>query len=315
MGYDGSQRDNLKVRREINWRLWLSLLAIVVVLFCVVFIPYACVGATAVVPMDKHALVYQGGPLDGRNFERQLPPGVGRFWKGNLQSVYFYPSTERTYIISEIPNEGDVKEADRIEAKTKDGNAIRIQVATTFHLVPENLQSFHERLGLKYGAWSDEGWDALLHERVRQPIKMAFQEEAKKYTVIEAISDKGMIAMASAVGDVIQREIDNYMGGHYIDVGTLSLIDINADPAVQTQIENVAATQQQILAAENRYKAAQIDAQANEVLRKSLQGEGGMTAVLQKAVESGRITFWVLPSDMQITAPTITSATPVTPSR
>jgi hypothetical protein len=72
------------------------------------------VGASAVSPMDQYTLVYQGGPLDGRNFEKMIPPGQGRFWKGNLQNIYMYPATQRTYIVSNSPDVGDMKTADEI---------------------------------------------------------------------------------------------------------------------------------------------------------------------------------------------------------
>ncbi|MFA5558161.1 MAG: SPFH domain-containing protein [Methanofastidiosum sp.] len=287
------------------WKYIVGFFAFIVI-FCAIFIPSYYYGAcTDVAPMDKHSLVYASGPLDTRDFIKQVAPGAGRFYVGNLNKSYMYPATERTYIISKT-GEGDTGTPDFLTAKSKDGNQLEIQVAITFHLLPDNLRQFHEKLGLKYEAWNENGWDLMLSERVRQPIKASFQEEAKKYTAIEAISEKGMMNIADAVGAVIQREIDSYMGGHYIEIGDLSLIDIDVNATVQTAVENVVKTQQDILAAQNRKEAAEIDAQANEILRKSLQGEGGMTAVLQKAVESGKVTFWVLPSDMQLVAPTIT---------
>lgn len=278
---------------------------VIVVVFCAIFIPSYYYGAcTDVGPMDKISLVYSGGPLDDRGFIKQVPAGAGRYYVGNLNKSFMYPATERTYIISKS-GEGDTGTPDFLTAKSKDGNQLEIQVAITFHLLADNLQQFHEKLGLKYHAWDENGWDIMLSERVRQPIKASFQEEAKKYTAIEAISEKGMMNIANAVGAVIQREIDSYMGGKYIQIGDLSLIDIDVNSTVQTAVENVVKTQQDILAAQNRKAAAEIDAQANEILRKSLQGEGGMTAVLQKAVESGKVTFWVLPSDMEMVAPTL----------
>jgi hypothetical protein len=313
MGYD-NQRDNLKVKREINWGAILLIIGIVIVLFVVVFVPYACKGATAVSPMDKYTLVYQGGPLDGRNFESFVPPGQGRFWKGNLQKIYMYPSTQRTYIVSNDPNTGDEKTNDEIVINVKGANKVYLELALAFQLVPENLQLFHERLGLKYSAWEDKGWDLMLKEQIRQPLETAFQEEGKKYTNIEACNEVGMTEMGDAVADVIQNRIDGYMGGHYIKVLKLSLTSAHPDSTVQTEIEKIAAAQQAIATAEYNKQAAVKNAEANTILRKSLEGEGGMTAVLQKAVDSGRITFWVLPSDMQITVPTSTSATPVTPT-
>jgi regulator of protease activity HflC (stomatin/prohibitin superfamily) len=309
------QQDRLEEKRYINWKVIFIILGIVIILFVLVFIPYACVGASAVSPMDKYTLVYQGGPLDGRNFERMVDPGTGRFWKGNLQSIYMYPSTQRTYVVANEPDVGDVKGGDAVVVNCKGGNKVTLEMALSFVMVPENLQRFHEMLGLKYGAWSEEGWDKMLEEQVRQPLETAFQDEAKKYTNIEAINEVGMMQMGDAVAAIIQTRIDAYMNGHYIKVINLSLTTASPESTVQNEIEKISAAQQSVQTAENNRLAAEKNAQANILLRESLQGEGGMTAVLQKAVDSGRITFWVLPSDMNIVGPTSATATPVTPAQ
>ena len=55
-------------------------------------------------------------------------------------------------------------------------------------------------------------------------------------------------------------------------VGGSLLIDVNADPLVQSALEQVAATQRIILAGEKRKKAAEIDPQVNVLLRESPAG-------------------------------------------
>ena len=279
---------------------------IFVLIFCAIFIPTYYYGAcTDVAPMDRYTLVYQGGPLDGRDFIKSVDPGVGRLYVGNLNKSFMYPSTQRTYIVSMASDEGDVQGADELVVNAKGANKVHLELALAFKLVPENLQAFHERLGLKYKAWEEAGWDKMLQEQVRQPLETAFQEEAKNYTNIEACNEVGMVQMGDAVAAVIQSRIDAYMNGHYIQVLSLSLTSAKPDDTVQAEIERIAASQQAIQTAENNKLAAEKTALANEILRKSLQGEGGMTAILQKAVESGKVTFWVLPSDMQIVGPSV----------
>jgi len=286
-----------------GWVVFWIILAILVIAVAI-GVPCGYAANTEVAPMDKYTLVYEGGPLDGRDFIKQVEPGVGRFWKGNLQSTYMYPSTQRTYIIASEEYVGDVPIVDVLEVNCKGANKAYLETSMTFTVVKENLQEFHERLGLKYKAWEEDGWDYMLEEQVRQPLEAAFQEEAKKYTNIEACNEIGMIQMADAVAVVIQNRIDAHMGGHYIKIGVLQVTNAKPDGTVQLEIEKIAAAQQAVQSAEYRKQAAEIDAKANVMLRESLQGEGGMTAVLQKAVESGRITFWVLPSDMEIVGPT-----------
>lgn len=295
--------------RSKMWIVWLVLG--IIILAAAIGIPWACAGCTSVSPMDKFTLVYQGGPLDGRQFMSILDPGQGRFWKGNLNNTYKYPSTQRTYIVSALSDVGDRGGGDVIIINVKGANKVTLEMALTFKLVPENLRNFHERLGLKYSAWEDEGWDLYLEEQLRQPLETAFQEEGKQYTNIEACNEIGMTQMGDAVAAVIQSRVDAYMNGHYVQILNLSLTKATPDLSVQAEIERIAAAQQSVLSANYRRDAAKVDAEANEMLRKSLQGEGGMTAVLQKAVEGGRITFWVLPTGTDLVAPT--TQPPITP--
>jgi|WetSurMetagenome_2_1015567.scaffolds.fasta_scaffold33788_2 regulator of protease activity HflC (stomatin/prohibitin superfamily) len=278
---------------------------VVIILGAIITVPWVCAGNTAVSPMDKYTLVYQGGPLDGRSFIKMVPPGQGRFWKGNLNDTYEYPSTQRTYIISMKEDVGDRPSADQLIVNCIGGNKVYLEVALAFKVVPDKLQQFHEMLGLKYGAWNDNGWDLMLEEQVRQPLETAFQEEAKGYTNIQACNEEGMTQMGDAVAAVIQSRIDNYMNGHYIQVLSLSLTKATPDGTVQTEIEKIAAAKQAIETAKNNLEAAKKTAEANKILQESLKGEGGMTAIMQKAVEKGLVTFWVVNGqDLTVTGPT-----------
>ena len=163
------------------WKYIVGFFAFIVI-FCAIFIPSYYYGAcTDVAPMDKYTLVYQGGPLDGRDYIKTMDPGVGRFYVGNMNKSFMYPATQRTYIISMTQDEGDVAGADELIVNCKGANKVHLELALAFKLVPENLQQFHEKLGLKYAAWEEQGWDKMLQEQVRQPLETAFQEEAKNY--------------------------------------------------------------------------------------------------------------------------------------
>jgi hypothetical protein len=254
-------------------------------------------------PIGYYSLVYRTFPSN--QFIKVVQPGQGLYWRGYFTTDYLYPATQRTYIVSSNPDEGDVQGQDMIVAKCGDSNAVNIQTALTFNLVsdPDMLREFHEKIGLKRSIWTTEGWTSFLEQYIRQPEKDAFQRAVKPYTAITASGETtdaaghayGMNEIGGTVGEELQRDMDSYMGGHYVQVVQFQLNDITPqDPNIVNAIAARTAAQQSVQTAQQQLAAAQYQAEANKERAASLESKGGMTAVLDDAVKSGKVTFWVL---------------------
>ena len=70
-------------------------------------------------------------------------------------------------------------------APTSDRVTVSYQVAVYYKLNTDELRAFHEQLGLRYQAYTDDGWDALIADTLRQQIEAALQEETRRHTVAD----------------------------------------------------------------------------------------------------------------------------------
>jgi hypothetical protein len=85
------------------------------------------------------------------------------------------------------------------------------------------------------------------------------------------------------------------MDGKYVRVIRFQLNDLTpADPNIVAAIAKRTAAQQDVQTAQQELAAAKYRAEKNVAIAESLQTKGGMTAVLDEAVKSGKVTFWVL---------------------
>ena len=267
-------------------------------------------------PQDKIGLSYGGGPIEGEKFQRVVDPGSGLFFNGLFDRLYEYPVTQRNYIISLNPNEGDVGTPDSITAPTNDNVVVEWEVATYFKLNLSKLQEFHERIGRKYAAWCEgdnqecsEGWVQMLHDSFRQQIENALQLESRQFDAAAVFSDEQVILeIQRGVGSVLKERVAEVLGGDYFCgpgyvLGGTECPDVEFVVKAATLPEEVVAafrrnrtSEIEIETKENEVRQAEFQAQAIERLAAALKN-AGPSYVLLKAIESGRITFWVIPQN------------------
>lgn len=126
------------------------------------------VGSVRKTPRDKIGISYGGGPIEGQHFQRIVQPGSNLFVNGFADKLFLYPVTQRNYIISKRTDEGDVQGEDFVTAPSKDRIAIQFQAATYFKLNTDKLRKFHENIGLKYRAYTDDGFRRMLNASCTQ---------------------------------------------------------------------------------------------------------------------------------------------------
>ncbi|MEO6317451.1 MAG: SPFH domain-containing protein [Acidimicrobiales bacterium] len=263
-------------------------------------------------PSNMVGISYGGGPIEAAHFQRTVQPSTGLFFNGLFDRLYLYPSDTQTYIVSKDPNQGDLQQVDSILSPSRDRVQIEFQVAVYFKLNTERLQEFHEQFGLQYSAYTTAGWRRLIRDTFRQQVENALQEETRRYDVADLYGNADdLTAIQSAVEEKVSARLVDALGQPYFCGPTLGVgeacesptfiikrVDIPSD--VAKAFEDNRTSQIKVLTSENEIAQRAAEAKAIAALNEGL-AQAGMPYVLLKAIETGKISFWVLPSDSGVT--------------
>jgi regulator of protease activity HflC (stomatin/prohibitin superfamily) len=300
---------------QLGKRLRLPLKRTGVVVLVLVLVPILLValapmvaGAFKKTPRDQFGISYGGGPFEGTHFQRVVNPGSGLFFNGWFDKLYLYPADQRNYIISKVKGEGSTQRADSIVAPSQDRVPVEYQVAVYFKLDSDRLQEFHEELGLKYKAYTSDGWSKLLQETFRQQIENALQAETRRYNVADIYANPELLGqIQSEVQRSLKDRLVNALGKDYFcgpkfrpggkcSDPTFVIKRADIPKEVVQAFQDNRTSEVQILTKQNEIQQREAEAQAITALNIS-----GQEYVLLRGIESGQIKFWVVPSENGLT--------------
>lgn len=273
-------------------------------------------------PRNRVGISYGGGPVEAAHFQRIVNPGSALFFNGLFDSLYLYPSDTQTYIVSKVAGQGTVARPDSIVAPTIDRVQVEYQLAIYFKLNSDLLQAFHEQLGLRYSAYTSEGWKRLVQDTFRQQVENALQEETRRYAVADIYGNADdLTSIQTAVEQRLSEQLVKSLGaplfcspsfapGGECGAPTVIIKKIDIPKSVVAAFEANRTSQIQVTTSQNQIAQREAEAKAIDALNAALS-KAGMNYVLIKAIESGKINFWVLPSDSGVTlAPGVNGAPP-----
>lgn len=273
-------------------------------------------------PRDRVGISYGGGPIEGVHFQKIVQPGSGLFLNGLFDSLFLYPSDQLNYILADTPGtDGKEGTDDAVVAPTSDRVTVSYQVAVYYKLNTDKLREFHEELGLRYEAYTDSGWDRLVRDTLRQQIESALQEETRRHPVADLYGDAELLVeIQNGIQATLSERLDAALGDRYFCGPTFSTGGECGDPtfiikrtdipkSVADAFESNRTSDVLIATKENEVLQREQEARGIAALSAALQ-EAGPAYVLLKAIESGKINFWVLPDDgsVNLTAPGATTA-------
>jgi hypothetical protein len=322
--------------REGRWRpraprSWWWLVVVPIVLIGLALVPTFISGLKKT-PRDRVGISYGGGPFEGVHFQRIVQPGSNLFLNGFFDSLYLYPSDQVNYIVPQQPTpppttqttqttqagqqqaqagqqaQASQPAADAVVAPTRDRVQVSYQVAVYFKLNIDELRDFHEQLGLRYRAYTTDGWNNLIRDTFRQQIENALQEETRKVDVADLVGNAGLLVeLQDNVQTKLTQRLETALGQRFFcaptfrpggDCGdpTFVIKRVDVPASVSKAFEDVRTSEIQIQTKENEVRQRQAEAEAIRAL-----GLTGQEYDILKAIESGKITFWVLNGEGGIT--------------
>jgi regulator of protease activity HflC (stomatin/prohibitin superfamily) len=327
-------------------RSWRWLVLVPVLLIGLALVPTFASGLTKT-PRDRVGISYGGGPFEGVHFQRIVEPGSNLFFNGFFDHLYLYPSDQVNYIVpaqsaeseqsaqlaQQAQGQGDQQAeasqpaVDAVAAPTRDRVQVSYQVAVYFKLNTDELRDFHEQLGLRYRAYTTDGWNKLIRDTFRQQIENALQEETRKVDVADLVGNADMLVeLQDSVQAKLTQRLEDALGNRFFCAPTFRPGGECGDPtfvikrldiptSVAQAFEDVRTSEIQIRTKENEVRQREAEARAIAAL-----GLSGQEYDILKAIESGKISFWVLDGEggVTITGPDAgaggRSAGPSTPS-
>lgn len=253
---------------------------------------------------NEIGLVYSGGVVENKKFKGFLQPGATRDRVGWGSKVYRYRIDQRSYIANAKNQQADERP---VEIVSKDGVRLATDYAMYFKLNRDEkvLRQFHENLGVKTEAWTEDGWVQLLREYFAPHIERSMEAAGLQFNMRELRSseevrkkfqDLTISNLKTAVKEVVGGEYfcgpsyngpGTECGSYTFTVGKPEPVNPAIVEAIEAEQTNVART----LAQEQ--ENARINKEL-EIERQIIAMYGPDGALLREAIKSGKVSQFII---------------------
>jgi regulator of protease activity HflC (stomatin/prohibitin superfamily) len=260
-----------------------AFVAIVVVVLVIGGVSFAT--AFKKTPQDEICVSYGGGPFEGENFQFVKQPGSGRFFNGLRDKLYCYPVTQRSYTITSRPGEGDTDFSDAIVAPSEDNISLTFELVIYFELNRDTVADFHRQIGIKTGAYDEDGWRQMLQEYFRPQIDQALQRQSRNFTAVEAYADASVFREIQGNLDAeLPAAFAEAQDGEFFSNYRVVLRHIGVPEGVQAELEKNQESKIAIKTKQNEIEQRRAEAKAIEELNAALE-KSGPSYVYLKCIE------------------------------
>jgi prohibitin 2 len=180
-----------------------------------------------------------------------------------LQKPVVYDSRVQTYTMSATYGEGEVRGDDALEALTKDGQVVKLDVSVRFHINKSKLAELHQNIGTGY-------IDKVVRPHVRNVVRLA----VSAYPVTEVYTEKRI-----EIQNTSFRELDPKFRQNYLALDEVLIRRVTFSAEFQKAIE-----QKQIAQQEAQRMQYVLDRERQEKERKIIEAQGEAESIRLKGV-------------------------------
>lgn len=239
------------------------------VILLVVAILLSSVGAGLVfLQADQYAIVIS--PFQPNGYRAQaLAPGL-HWIVPFFENVRTYSIARQSYTMSIAPNEGAISGDDSIEARTKDGQVVRVDGSVIYSIDPAHIIDLHI-------TWQDRYEDGA----VRPVVRAAIREAVSQYGVEEIVTSKRVDleqAITTSISDGLRA--NNLILSEFL-LRNIAFSDEYANAVEQKQIAQQLAQQAAYVVEQRKQEAEQARQQA--------QGQADAAVIAAKGAADARL--------------------------
>ncbi|MET8006285.1 SPFH domain-containing protein [Nonomuraea glycinis] len=219
-----------------------------------------------------------------------VPPGQ-RAWQDINDPGYVYPADQRSFDFS--ANDG--AESKPITVVSKDNLEMSVAGVSTFYLNQDcdTLATFHDKIGKKFAADTDEGWKRLLGVYIKQPLDRAMDAAAKKYAWKQLYADPAIKqAWETEVATLAQQFIKEQAGADYFTQFRFTLQQPQPPANVSKALASAQEAIEQNAAQKNKNEQVKTELESIKELVEVLGPEG---YVLYQAMKDGKVSLVPVP--------------------
>lgn len=246
---------------------------------------------------DTQALWYEDGDFSAQKFKGCEPP-ASRDRKGVGDQFYYYPSGQRTF--SFTGRQGS--ESGPITIKTKDSQQMTVNGFITFELTTdcEALRKFHESIGLKYGAYFEEGqsdsagWLNFLNDYLAVPLNSVMDKAGLEQNWQTLYSSSNAVAdFEQYVQSNLGKEVSTAVGDpNLITIKGVSVETPQPSEALLKSLEDIEAAKAQKKVQDQKNEVSKSKYVAFEECKKVMDVQ---SCIILQLAEQGNIPFYPIP--------------------
>jgi len=171
-----------------------------------------------------------------------------------LENVITYPISRQTYTMSIAPEEGMIRGDDSVEARTSDGQVVRVDASVIFSIDPSQTVEQHIK------------WDGLYIDNLIRPVSRGLIRDAVSQFAIEEVYSTERFALSELIRIAMEKSLGE--GGLILHEFVLRNIAFSAEYADSVEQKQIAEqlAQQAAFVVEQREQEAEQARQVSQGL-------------------------------------------------